>query len=102
MLLRTFLNYLGLLPRQLINNCIVWDKGGRATQKITTQREDEVFQYLVSNYTTKQIASMMNISEKTVRNHISNVILKLNVTSRTQAVLELIRLGQLKLEQEDN
>ena len=40
----------------------------------------------------------MQISEKTVRNHISNVILKLNVSSRTQAVLELIRLGQLQFD----
>lgn len=39
----------------------------------------------------------MNISEKTVRNHISNVILKLNVNSRTQAVLELLRCQQLEL-----
>lgn len=39
----------------------------------------------------------MKISEKTVRNHISNVILKLNVTSRTQAVLELLRCHQIEL-----
>lgn len=43
----------------------------------------------------------MQISEKTVRNHISNVILKLNVSSRTQAVLELIRLGQLQFDDVD-
>lgn len=71
------------------------------TQKVTTKREQEVFEYLMDNYSTKQIAEMMHISDKTVRNHISNVILKLNVKSRTQAILELIRLNQLKLKQHD-
>ena len=58
-----------------------------------------MFKYLMLNYTTKEIAYKMNISEKTVRNHISNVILKLNVNSRTQAVIELLRCKQLKLEE---
>ena len=65
---------------------------------ICTKREAEVFNYLVQNYSTKEIATLMGISDKTVRNHISNVILKLNVTSRTQAMLELIRLNQLKID----
>ncbi len=39
----------------------------------------------------------MGISDKTVRNHISNVILKLNVSSRTQAILELLKYNQLSL-----
>lgn len=72
--------------------------GGLLTQMICTKREAEVFNYLVQNYSTKEIATLMGISDKTVRNHISNVILKLNVTSRTQAMLELIRLNQLKID----
>lgn len=53
----------------------------------------------MKNYTTKEIAYEMNISEKTVRNHISNVILKLNVNSRTQAVIELLRCRQINLDE---
>lgn len=60
-----------------------------------------MFEYLIANYSTKQIADKMHISDKTVRNHISNVILKLGVKSRTQAILELIRLNQLELNQQD-
>ena len=52
---------------------------------------------LVKNYSTKDIARKLNISEKTVRNHISNVIQKLGVKSRIQAVFELIRLKELQL-----
>ncbi|WP_074021982.1 LuxR C-terminal-related transcriptional regulator [Traorella massiliensis] len=64
-----------------------------------TPRESEVFRYLLKNYSTKEIAYKMSISDKTVRNHISNVILKLNVSSRTQAVLELLRCHQIELDE---
>ena len=45
---------------------------------------------------TKEIAQILKISEKTVRNHISNVIQKLGVDSRIQAVFELVRLKELE------
>ena len=64
---------------------------------ILTEREREVFNLLVANKTTKQIASLLYISEKTVRNHISNVIQKLGVKGRAQAVVELIRLKEITL-----
>ena len=64
---------------------------------ILTTREKEVFNLLVANKTTKQIASLLYISEKTVRNHISNVIQKLGVKGRAQAVVELIRLKEISL-----
>ena len=47
--------------------------------------------------TTGEIAEELKISEKTVRNHISNVMQKLGVKGRTQAVIELIKLGELSL-----
>ena len=43
---------------------------------ILTPREKEIFHLLVKNFSTKEIAKELNISEKTVRNHISNVIQK--------------------------
>ncbi len=64
---------------------------------ILTKREREVFDILVQNQTTKEIAAQLFISEKTVRNHISNVILKLGVKGRAQAVVELIRMGEIEL-----
>ena len=65
--------------------------------KILTNREEQVFSLLVKNRSTKEIANELNISEKTVRNHISNAIQKLDVKGRAQAVVELIRLGNIKL-----
>lgn len=64
---------------------------------VLTAREKEVFNLLVANKTTKQIASLLYISEKTVRNHISNVIQKLGVKGRAQAVVELLRLKEITL-----
>lgn len=67
-------------------------------RNLLTKREMEIFELLVHNKTTENIAKELDISEKTVRNHISNVIQKLGVSSRTQAILELIRLKELHLE----
>ena len=66
-------------------------------KKILTDREQEVFELLVKNKTTGEIAKKLNISEKTIRNHISNVMQKLGVKGRTQAVIELIKLGELSI-----
>ena len=66
-------------------------------KKILTKREEEVFSLLVKNKSTKEIASELKISEKTVRNHISNVMQKLGVKGRAQAVVELIRLGNITI-----
>ena len=65
--------------------------------KVFTKRETEVFELLILNKSTKDIAKELNISEKTIRNHISNVMQKLGVKGRTQAVIELIKLGELSL-----
>ncbi len=64
---------------------------------ILTNREKEVFDLLVMNYSTKEIAIKLNISEKTVRNHISNVMQKLGVKGRAGAVIELLRLNEISL-----
>ncbi len=67
----------------------------RKDRPLLTNREREVFDLLVKSKTTKEIADLLFISEKTVRNHISNVIQKLGVKGRSQAVVELVRLGEL-------
>ena len=66
-------------------------------KKILTEREQEVFELLVINKTTSEIAETLGISEKTVRNHISNAIQKLRVKGRAQAVVELIKLGEITI-----
>lgn len=62
---------------------------------LLTKREKEIFSLLTQGQSTKDIADALCISEKTVRNHISNVIQKLGVQSRIQAVLELIKMKEI-------
>lgn len=66
-------------------------------KRILTTREKEVFDLLIENKTTKEIAHILNISEKTVRNHISNTIQKLGVKGRAAAVVELLKLKEISL-----
>ena len=64
---------------------------------VLTNREKEVFNLLIINKTTKEIAYDLKISEKTVRNHISNVIQKLGVKGRSQAIVELIKMNEIQI-----
>ncbi len=64
---------------------------------ILTAREREIFLLLIQNKTTKEIAEELHISEKTIRNHISNTMQKLGVNGRAAAVVELLKLHELTL-----
>ena len=66
-------------------------------RQLLTIREKQIFELLVKNYDTESIAKKLNISSKTVRNHISNVIQKLGVKGRSQAIIELIKMQEIKI-----
>jgi DNA-binding NarL/FixJ family response regulator len=63
-----------------------------------TERETEVLQQLARGKSNKEIAADLVIAEKTVRTHVSSVLAKLGVTSRTQAVLHAVRTGLVSLD----
>ncbi|HET7479908.1 MAG TPA: response regulator transcription factor [Rubrobacteraceae bacterium] len=63
-----------------------------------TERELDVVKALARGMSNKEIAQTMNISEKTVRNHASNIYKKLHIFDRTQAVLYAIRKGLVDIE----
>lgn len=67
------------------------------SKSVLTKREKEVFDLLVLNKSTEEIAINLGISDKTVRNHISNVMQKLGVKGRSQAVVELLKLKEISL-----
>jgi len=66
-------------------------------KNIITKREKEIFELLIDNKSTKDISVILNISEKTVRNHISNVMQKLDVINRSNAIVELIKLNEINI-----
>jgi two-component system, NarL family, response regulator LiaR len=58
-----------------------------------TEREVDVLRLLAQGKSNKEIALLLSIGEKTVKTHVSNILSKLNVSSRTQAALYAVRIG---------
>ena len=58
-----------------------------------TERETEVLRLLAEGHSNKEIAQILTIGEKTVKTHVSSILAKLNVSSRTQAALYAVRIG---------
>jgi NarL family two-component system response regulator LiaR len=63
-----------------------------------TGREVEVLRHLAMGQSNKEIAAALTIAEKTVRTHVSNILAKLGVASRTQAALHAVRIGLVSLD----
>lgn len=64
-----------------------------------TERETEVLRLLAQGRSNKEIAAALTIGEKTVKTHVSNILSKLNVPSRTQAALYAVRIGLVSIDQ---
>ncbi len=64
-----------------------------------TERELEVIKALAQGMSDRQIAHSLGISEKTVRNHTSNIYRKLHIFDRTQAVIYAVREGVIDVEE---
>jgi two-component system, NarL family, response regulator LiaR len=64
-----------------------------------TERETEVLRLLARGKANKQIAGNLYVSEKTVKAHVSSILMKLGVQSRTQAALHAVRTGLVSTEE---
>jgi DNA-binding NarL/FixJ family response regulator len=64
-----------------------------------TERENDVLMLVAQGKANKQIASELYVSEKTVKAHVSSILMKLGVQSRTQAALHAVRTGLVSLEE---
>ena len=62
-------------------------------------RKQDILDCIDDNIIDKDIALELGISEKTVRNHISNVMQKLGVKGRAGAVVELLKMNELSLDE---
>lgn len=60
-----------------------------------TERELEILRLLAGGYANREIADALHLAPGTVKNHVSNVLLKLGVRDRTRAVLRALHLGLL-------
>jgi NarL family two-component system response regulator LiaR len=66
-----------------------------------TERETEVLRALARGLSNKEIAVALFITEKTVKTHVSNILSKLGVPSRTRAALYALKIGLVSLEEAD-
>ncbi|MDL4839211.1 response regulator [Aquibacillus rhizosphaerae] len=64
---------------------------------LLTRRECEVLQLLADGKSNRGVAESLYISEKTVKNHVSNILQKMSVNDRTQAVVTAIRNGWVEV-----
>jgi DNA-binding NarL/FixJ family response regulator len=76
----------GLLKRRSMN-------GGKPDIMELSARESEVLKLIAEGLANKQISARLQLSEKTVKNHVSRIFSKLNISARTQAAVHAIRAG---------
>jgi len=78
-----------LIP--MLNSRIIEMDTDKNKLELLTRREYEVLRLLTEGMFNKEIAIKLNISERTVKNHVSNIFKKIEVTDRTQAAVFAIR-----------
>ncbi|HEX2577063.1 MAG TPA: response regulator transcription factor [Aquihabitans sp.] len=67
------------------------------SDRIVTKREVEVLQLIADGCSTPEVAEQLYISQKTVKNHLASIYHKLDARDRTQAVLQAVRMGIVRL-----
>ena len=82
--------YIDSLMLPLMNERIALEKE-KSEDEILTRREIEVLKLLAEGLFNKEIAYQLSISEKTVKNHVSNIFKKIGVFDRTQAAVYAIK-----------
>ena len=75
---------------------------GKTMETITaplTHRETQILNYIADGNSNKQIAHILEISEQTIKNHVSSILRKLNANDRTHAAVLAIRHGWISAEE---
>ena len=67
------------------------------SDSVITKREIEVLQLIADGCATSEVADKLFISQKTVKNHLASIYAKLDARDRTQAVLQAVRMGIVRL-----
>jgi NarL family two-component system response regulator LiaR len=68
------------------------------TKDLLSERETEILKFLATGISNKEIAEKLCLSLRTVKAHMSNIFTKMNVASRSEALVEALRKGLLTLE----
>jgi DNA-binding NarL/FixJ family response regulator len=87
-----------MVARHLLNQFQHMRRTVEAVGTPLTSRETQILNYIADGNTNKQIANILQISEQTIKNHISAIFRKLNANDRAHAVVLAIRHGWISAE----
>jgi DNA-binding NarL/FixJ family response regulator len=87
------------LAEQVLNQFqeLSWRSEAEGFISPLTPREREILNYIAQGYLNKQIAAELDISEQTIKNHVTSILRKLNANARTEAVVVAIRQGLISI-----
>ena len=74
-----------------------WRKEAEGFISPLTPREGEILNYIARGYLNKMIAAELDISEQTIKNHVTSILRKLNANVRTEAVVVAIKQGLISI-----
>ncbi|MCC6436111.1 MAG: response regulator transcription factor [Acidimicrobiales bacterium] len=77
---------------------VVIDLDANEVETLLSDRQVEILQAIADGATTKQVARALNITQKTVHNHLNAIYRRLDTQSLTHAVLSAVRLGIIELD----
>jgi two-component system, NarL family, response regulator LiaR len=69
------------------------------SDEVLTPREVEVLRHLALGLSNKEIAAALVVGEETVKTHVGNVLAKLHVENRSQAIVQALKLGLVSLDE---
>lgn len=85
------------VENQQMNSKLDDDVDSTVWDEMLTQREQEILVLMTRGMSNRDVSEELFISEKTVKNHVSNIFQKMQVRDRTQAVIQAIKQGWVKL-----
>jgi DNA-binding NarL/FixJ family response regulator len=72
-----------------------------ASPETLTERETDVLRAVARGLSNKEIAELLSVTEKTIKTHVSNILSKLELPSRTRAALYALKIGLVSLDEAD-
>ncbi len=96
--IETVLDGAQFIQSSILNSVNVYLAQNDNCKKTTlTKRETEILKMIAAGYLNKEIGSELNISERTVKNHVSSLFKKIGVSDRTQAAVYAIKNNMVQI-----
>lgn len=88
------------MKRWAVNRTEAVENGTEKTLHPLSNREMEVLTYITHGLSNKEIATMLKISQQTIKNHVTAILRKLGVADRTQAAIFALRHGWVRMDEQ--